>query len=365
MGDIYIDFLTGSTYYKLSQPVSPMIRPIPAPTGATILVGSSQTYTTIDAALAAANNGDRLLLDAETFIITTTVTVNKSVTIEGQGIGTTTVITTLNTVISMFNVTVSNVIFRNMSIIQDFPSVLSVESVISINNLLATGIYVDSCEISVCELGIAIKATEFQITNCNFTYAPAASPNNGYFYIIISSTSGQSIIDGNTFVSDSGNTRCRFIIITNITVNSGTLQGNLVISNNTQDNLSPATLRHLLDIEEFVGTNFGLFLLNNTTVNEGNVPVLLFNADLTIFKFIEVVGNSIQNTAGKGLIGSDSSSIGQTPIFSSGNTIANQFFTLGWASATVPPSFIVGYNTTVIPVPPNRPLTNCYWLMLI
>ncbi|KAB2444072.1 cell surface glycoprotein, partial [Bacillus luti] len=45
------------------------------------------------------------------------------------------------------------------------------------------------------------------------------------------------------------------------------------------DNLSPATLRHLLDIEEFVGTNFGLFLLNNTTVNEGNVPVLLFNAD--------------------------------------------------------------------------------------
>ena len=138
-----------------------MIRPIPAPTGATILVGSSQTYTTIDAALAAANNGDRLLLDAETFIITTTVTVNKSVTIEGQGIGTTTVITTLNTVISMFNVTVSNVIFRNMSII-DFPSVLSVESVISINNLLATGIYVDSCEISVCELGIAIKATEFR-----------------------------------------------------------------------------------------------------------------------------------------------------------------------------------------------------------
>lgn len=166
-------------------------------------------------------------------------------------------------------------------------------------------------------------------------------------------------------MSDSGNTRCRFIIITNITVNSGTLQGNLVISNNTQDNLSPATLRHLLDIEEFVGTNFGLFLLNNTTVNEGNVPVLLFNADLTIFKFIEVVGNSIQNTAGKGLIGIDSSSIGQTPIFSSGNTIANQFFTLGWASATVPPSFIVGYNTTVIPVPPNLPLTNCYWLMLI
>ncbi|MGV2527769.1 UNVERIFIED_CONTAM: hypothetical protein FOS11_34030, partial [Bacillus thuringiensis] len=103
----------------------------------------------------------------------------------------------------------------------------------------------------------------------------------------------------------------------------------------------------------------------NTTVNEGNVPVLLFNADFTIFKFIEVNGNSIQNTAGKGIIGIDSSSIGQTPIFSSGNTIANQSFTPGWASATIPPSFIVGYNTAVILEPPNLPLTSCYWLMLI
>lgn len=365
LGDIYIDLSTGITYYKLSQPVPPMVRTIPAPTGNTILVGSTQTYTTIDAALAVANNGDRLLLDAETFIITSTVTVNKSVTIEGQGIGATTVITTLNTVISMFNVTVSNVIFRNMSIVQDFPSVLGVESVISINNLSATGIYIDSCEISVCELGIAIVATEFQITNCNFTYAPLASPNNGYFYIIISSTSGQSIIDSNTFVSDSGNTRCRFIIITNIAVNSGTLQGNLIVSNNKQDNSSPFTLRHLLVIEEFIGTNFGLFLLSNTTVNEGNVPVLLFNANFNIFKFIEVIGNSVQNTAGKGIIGIDSSSTGQTPIFSSSNTIANQFFTAGWASATVPASFIVGYNTTVISEAPNLPLTNCYWLMLI
>ncbi|PEW34127.1 cell surface glycoprotein [Bacillus cereus] len=342
-----------------------MVRAIPAPTGNTILVGSTQTYTTIDAALAVANNGDRLLLDAETFSITSTIAVNKSVTIEGQGIGATTVVTALNTVISMFNVTVSNVVFQNMSIVQDFPSVLGVESVISINNLSAIGLYIDNCEISVCELGIAIVATEFQITNCNFTYAPAASPNNGYFYIIISSTSGQSIIDSNTFVSDSGDTRCRFIIITNITVNSGTLQGNLIVSNNNQDNSSPFTLRHLLVIEEFVGTNFGLFLLSNTTVNEGNVPVLLFNANFNIFKFIEVIGNSVQNTAGKGIIGIDSSSTGQTPVFSSSNTIANQFFTAGWASATVPFSFIVGYNTTVISEAPNLPLTNCYWLMLI
>ncbi|WP_248061020.1 collagen-like protein [Paenibacillus silvae] len=364
LGDIYIDLSTGNTFYKLSQPVPPPVRPIPAPTGITIPVGSTQTYTTIDAALAAANPGDRLLLDAETFTITSTINVNTPVTIEGQGIGLTIVTTTLNTVNTMFNVTVSNVVFQNMSIVQNFPQVLSIETVISLNNLSATGIYVDRCEISVCELGISVKVTEFQITNCNFTYAPLASRPNGYYYIIISSTSGESIIDNNTFVSDAGNSNCRFIIITNIAVNSGTLQGNLVVNNNTQL-VSPFTLRHLLVIEEFIGADFGLYFINNTTINEGNVPVLLFNANLNIFKFIATYGNSVQNTAGKGIIGIDSSYIGTTNIFSSGNTIANEFFTSGWASATVPSSFIVGYNTTAIPTDPNLPLNNCYWLMLI
>ncbi|AUO14519.1 cell surface glycoprotein [Priestia megaterium] len=362
-----MDLATGQTYYKLSQPVPPAVRkPIPPPTGATLLVGSTRTYTTIQDALNAANNGDRLLLDAETFIITSTINVNKSVTIEGQGIGTTTVVTTSNTVTTMFNVTVSNVVFQKMSIIQNFPVFLSVESVISINNLAATGIYVDTCEISVCELGISIKATEFQITNCSFTYAPLASSPNGYYYITISSTSGQSIIDGNTFISTAGNNSCRFIIITNVSVSSGTLQGNLVISNNTQLT-SPNTLRHLLVIEEFVGSNFGLFILNNTTRSEGNVPVLLYNANLNIFKFIEVDGNSVQNTAGKGIVGldSDTSFTGTTDIFSSGNNIATEYFTDGWDSATVPFSYIVGYNADFISPPPNLPLASCYWLKLI
>jgi|GEM_PF-1699300 hypothetical protein len=364
LGDIYIDTSTGQVYLKLVQPAPVTARPIPPPTGTTLLVGSTRTYTTIQAALAAASNGDLLLLDAETFNITATINVNKSVTIEGQGKASTTVITTsLSGQDFMFNVTVPDVVFKDMKIVQNYPSVSSVETVIAVNDLTATDIYVDNCEISVCEIGIGIKATEFQITNCDFTYAPLASPNNGYFYILISSTSGESIIDNNTFVSDSGNTRCRFIIITNVSVSSGTLQGELIISNNTQA-LSPFTLRHLLVIEEFVGSNFELFINTNTTINEGNVPVLLFDAILGIFKFIEVVGNNVQNTAGKGLIGIDDSSTGTTDVFSSNNIIANQFFTAGWASATIPSSFIVGYNTTITPAP-VLPLVSCYWLPLI
>lgn len=359
-GDLYVETANGNLFFKQSQPTPPIVREIPAPTGNTIQVGSTRLYTTIQSAIDAASNGDLLLLDAETFVISSTIMVNKSVTIEGQGIASTEVITTTSSVVSMFSITVSDVVISNMKIVQNFPSVLSVESVITVNNF-ATGIYIDNCEISVCELGISVIAEEFQITNCNFTYAPLASLNNSYYYILISSTSGTSIIDNNTFVSASGNTRCRFIIITNVTVSSGTLQGKLLISNNSQA-VSPFTLRHLFLIEEFVGTDFEVFINNNTTVNEGNVPVLFFNANNDIFSFIEVVGNNIQNTAGKGLIGIDGSSAGTTDIFNSGNIIANQFFTTGWASATVPASFIVGYNTEAIPIAPELPLATCYWL---
>jgi hypothetical protein len=362
-GDLYADTEAAQIYIKQTQPTPPTVRTIPVPTGNTLLVGSTRPFTTIQAAINAAVDGDLILLDAETFTITSEITVNKSVTIRGQGIASTTVITTTPSVINMFNITVPDVVISSMKIVQNFPVVLSIESVILINNLLATGVYIDNCEISICELGISIKAKEFQITNCKFTYAPLASLDNGNFYILISSTSGDSIISNNTFVSDSGNTRCRFIIITNISVSSGTLMGKLLINNNIQQT-SPFTLRHLLVIEEFIGQDFELNINNNTTINEGNVPVLLFNADNSIFKFIEVVGNSIQNTAGKGLIGIDGSSTGSTDIFASGNTIANPFFTAGWASATVPTSFIVGYNTAVIPLAPTLPLASCYWLLL-
>src|SRR5208337_3452018 len=98
----------------------------------------------------------------------------------------------------------------------------------------ATGIYLNNCEISVCEIGVDVIATEFQITNCNFTYAPAASLLNGYYYILIQSTSGTSIIDSNTFLSAAGLSDCRFVTITNVAVVNGKIQGQLLVNNNSQ-----------------------------------------------------------------------------------------------------------------------------------
>ncbi len=364
-GDIYIDISRGYEYYKLSQPVPPNIRAIPEPTGNTLHIGPGQTYPTIQAALAAANDGDLLLLEAGIFSISDTITINKSVTIEGQGPAAT-LVTASSIATSpyyMFNITVSDVAFRNMKIVQDYPRTAGeTDTVIAITNKTATGIYIDNCEIGVSEIGIGTIAAEFQISNCNFTYAPNGQPNNKYACILISNTTGESVIYNNTFAPGSQDQGCFFIRITNISGINGTLEGHLNIDGNAQ---IPTTfsLRHLLAIEEFIGSHFKLYVNNNTTIIEGNVPVLLYSADMDIFQFIEFIGNTVQNTAGKGLAGIDNASTGTTDIFASMNTIVNESFSVGWASATVPQSFVVGYRETIEPAP-ALPLADCYWLSI-
>jgi len=82
-----------------------------------------------------------------------------------------------------------------MSIVQDYQrSGGETDTAIAITNMAATGIYIDNCAIGINEIGIGITAKEFQITNCNFTYAPNAItiPSNRYVCIYIKSTSGVS-----------------------------------------------------------------------------------------------------------------------------------------------------------------------------
>lgn len=363
VGDIYIDLSSGCLYFKMEQPVPPSPRPIPAFTGNTLLVGTGQTYSTIQAALAAATDGDRLLLDAELFAVTNTIDVTKSVTIEGQGPNLTQIIA--NSIATspyyLFNVTASNVVFLNMRIFEDYPrSAGETDTVIAFTNKTATGIYVDHCEIGISEIGIGTSAAEFQVSNCLFFYAPDALPNNRYNCILINNTTGDSVVYNNTFSPGSQDVGCFFTRITNVGSTGGSLKGKLLLGNNTQV-ATAFTLRHLLAIEEYIGADFKLYINGNTTVDEGNVPILLESPDLNIFSFIQLLGNSVQNTAGKGLAAIDTSYTGSTDIYSSGNSIADQTFATGWASATVPASLIVGYRTTITP-PPQLPLASCYWL---
>ena len=291
LGDVYIDLETGCQYLKTTQPIPPSPRPIPTFTGDTLLVGSGQTYPTIQDALAAASDGDRLLLDAELFAVTDTITVNKSVTIEGQGPNFTQIIA--NSIATspyyLFTITVSNVVFLNMRILEDYPrSAGETDTVIAFTNKNATGIYVDHCEIGISEVGIGTAAAEFQISNCTFFYSPDALPNNRYSSILISNTLGNSVIYHNEIVTGSQDAGCFFTRITNVGAVSGSLQGKLLLANNVQITAAP-TLRHLLAMEEYIGANFKLYINGNTTVAEGNVPFLLESPDLSIFSFIQLM----------------------------------------------------------------------------
>ncbi len=364
IGDVYIDLTNGNLYYKTEQPTAPVVRAIPLYTGVSHNVGSGEAapYDDIQTAIDAANAGDRLLLVDSAYTITATINVNKPITIQGLGAGITTIEKTAAAGgTTMINITSSNVVLQDLTLVQDYPSTVTTEAVVSISGLTLNEIYIDSCEILPCEFGITTNAAEFQITNCSFGYAPLADLNNSYRCIAITANNGTSIIDSNTFSAESGNTRCYFTVVTNL---SGPLLGQLVVSNNEQV-ASSYTLRHLLDIEEFVGNDFQLFIINNTTISEGNVPVLLANPDLSIFRFIDISGNSVQNTAGKGIVGIDFGYTGTTDIYDSNNTVANPNFSGSWASATDPESITVGYNTAAISTDPNLPLAACYWLPLI
>ncbi|WP_373897848.1 hypothetical protein ACER0A_010560 [Haloimpatiens sp. FM7315] len=66
-GNIYIDTLSGLTYYKMDEPTLPVTRPIPASTGSLHSVGASEPspYNTIQGAINASTTlpGDVLQLE--------------------------------------------------------------------------------------------------------------------------------------------------------------------------------------------------------------------------------------------------------------------------------------------------------------
>ncbi|MEA5084672.1 MAG: hypothetical protein VB018_11075 [Lachnospiraceae bacterium] len=137
----------------------------------------------------------------------------------------------------------------------------------------------------------------------------------------------------------------------------------MLIRKNIQQTAS-FTLRHLLDIEEFAGEDFQLFVVGNETVSEGNAPILFAYPNFLILRFVALFGNSVQNTFGKGLVDIDYSYIGTKKIYAEDNNFVDPNFNAPTCqSATVPESLAVGYRST-IPTNPQLPLEACYWLHL-
>lgn len=373
-GDIYLDLDTGKIYQQLLSPTQPEVRSIPEPTGNTLYVGPTRTYSTIQSAIDAAENGDLIQLDAVDFTITSTIYVNKSVTIAGclssvtvDGLqiastiqpAITKIITTTPTVSPMINITVSDVIIRDLSLEQNFASTGSA-SILNLTGPTNLNLYVDNTIFASTDTSIKANVYEFQVTNSFFYYSTAGTAGNNYSDVVIDNITGSTILDGNFYSSSSGNATNTFVLLENGT---GSYTGQLVISNNIQDITSPFTQNHLLQMNGYTGSEFELFLSDNISTLEGGAPVLLSSPNLNTLLFISASGNSVENTTGYGFIAIDNESNGSTLLFDQDNTITNQSYASGWANPVLPSSpvtCVAGYSTSISPAPVLIG-SNCIW----
>lgn len=356
LGDTVLSLPSGNLYLKQEGttvfPAVPQIKEIPEPTGNTILVGTGQTFTTIASAYASASAGDELLLNAnETFFVTQVLNLSFPVTIRGQE----------NTVIEMssspligqpyiFNLTAPSgiFVFKNFEIRMPFTDISFGQTAcinVPTTNVTLNNIFIDNCNFGVSELGIVSCARALQVTNSNFYYA-SPQLENSHRYIFICNIVDDYIIANNTFVTGSGNNRTWFVSISNIPPLIGTLSGSLVLLNNTQL-VGTFSLRHLLGIEQWIGSNFKIFIKGNILINEGNMPILFSTLNNNILEFILISDNTFQNTAGKGIVGvftSFGAPTGTSIIYAENNIIANQSFITGWFTTTNPNSILAGLD---------------------
>lgn len=188
-----------------SAPVEIAPSPVPPPSGATINVAAPGTDVQINAAIAAASPGDRILLAAGTFTLASTVTVNKAVTIEGSGIGATFIDTAYSSSapVTMIQVTVSNVVIRDLCVRHRKTTNTSVEAAISFmvaNNGTAAGSsghYLEAVRVEYMEFAVLVRSDGWQINGCEFAYVGG---NNSTRRVLgIYRSAGQGIFANSTY----------------------------------------------------------------------------------------------------------------------------------------------------------------------
>ena len=166
-----------------STPAEISPSPVPSPTGSTWTVGTGQTFTDIATALANSSvvNGDRLLLSAEIFLQTSTLTITKSVIIQGNGINSTFIDSeyTYYAPTPLIAMNVSNIVLRDLTVRHRRKQNTSVETAIQImaaNNGTSpgsSGHYLENVIVEYMEFGAVVRSDGWQINNCQFNYVGA------------------------------------------------------------------------------------------------------------------------------------------------------------------------------------------------
>jgi hypothetical protein len=360
-----------------TAPAIPTAVTPPTPSGATLLVGSTRTYTTIAAALVAASNGDRLLLDAETFTLATTLTVSKSVTIEGSS-RTGTIIQSAGTSgdpVTLINISVGNVTFQTLTVKHRKTTNTSIETAISVSPAYtATGHYFEQINVECVEFGIVIGtgtagtgSSGWQIANSHLAYV---GPNNSTRRLLaVYRSEGSGLFIDSTY--DSGQDGVITGVTRLIQLTSGgaggQYSGTLAFVNLTPSNAYP--LSQFFNCDAFSAPSSPLTLIvSGCTAAETSAFVVFFGSFPALGQCaggIVLRNNTLTNAHGKGALALDGSvlgaSAGSTTLYVGGNTLTSTAFVAGWATGVsgspVPAdAALLGYKTAGYAFP-NQALT--------
>jgi len=279
------------------DPITP-----PAPTGSTLTVGTGQTYATIAAALAAANNGDRLLLTAETFTLSAAVTVNKQITIQGasragtiiQSAGTGTDPTTLLTVQT------SNFVIRDCTVKHRKTVNTSVETAISVIGFsntsplaTATGGSTTTMTVSgtpwLTNQWVGAKVTFTTGANAGLSRIVSSNTNNTLTFPALPN----AVVLGNTYAVIPMNVYFENVAVENVEFAIVLRCDNWQINNCHLAYVGPNnSTRRLIGVYRSDGQ--GLF--TNSTYNSGQNGVITGNT--RVFNVLSTVGLPIETLGG-------------------------------------------------------------------
>jgi hypothetical protein len=360
-GNVRLNVVGEANVPALIDPVTP-----PTPSGATYTVGTlgGETYPDLATALAAPGvvNGDRLLLSAQAFTVASGITVAKQVTIQGTGLGSTTIQTAgaAGDPVVLMTISTSNVTLRDLTLKQRKTTNTAVESALSITaGAGSSGHFLEAVRVGTMEFGVILKSDGWQINNCELAYV---GPNNSTRRLLaIYRSDGQGLFCNTTYDSGqdgviTGNTRLA-VVTTGSAPPDEVLGGYLRFANITPSNGYP--VQQFFNVDYFApGTTLLELVVDGCASAETSAFVVFTEGatqpPLSQCSSIALLSNTLTNSHGKGAIALNGAAglgvPGTTIFYASGNAIANTAFIGTFAtgiSPASPPSVEaqLGYDT--------------------
>jgi len=367
----------------------------PAPITPNWTVGAGGSFATLSEALSSASvlNGHYIRVLPGTYTLSSMLTVNKEVYIGGTPGNNSDVVLQSSAdgaaPTNLITVSANNVLLKDLTIKHRKTTNTSIETAVSLTAgafptfSYPTNFIMDSCVIEYLEFGMVIRGDGFKLSNNRFKYATGTTGNSNRCIGIYGQKNNCFIVDNIFDNSVMAATAFRPIYSTSTNNTSNeTTTGALIVSGNSS---TGTAIQQFYNQDNLRGINNGydLYFLNNV-INETSLFVGLWNGANNVGDILGKIVLSGHTASGnhggspvgtKGMVTIDNSgtfrSLGNLPVYVSGNTQTNQTFRSGYAAITQNPAntvsnYLLGRSgdvtatvdvSTSIPSAPTAPTT--------